>query len=401
VIFVCCVSSPTSGAVLIPEDLTGIVHAGQTNTPEEYALLDSMGAAWLLTTFYWSRIERAEGQWTFDDYDKYVDIAKAADKKITGVLAYDVPWIHKDGKTRYYIPPDKVHLYLRYVQQTAEHFKNRVDAWCIWNEPNFVFWKGSRDEYLSLARQAADALREVDTDVILLGGAFNRGVFGLPTAYIKGLFESGAMDKADAVAFHPYELNPARTARLFMEFRAQAAKYGFEDRVWITETGYPTGGLYPTAVSEKKYPEFIVKTFVNLAINGAKKIFWYQLFDPQNRSKTNSEDYFGLVRSKDDYTSKGAQAFRLCSVYLAGAAYRPEISLLENPPNTLHTFYFEQPSGVRTLVLWKDGKTINLNLNIPGTGFTMHDIVTGAAQTIPAQTSISVGNNPVFITWQE
>ncbi|MDR2922469.1 MAG: hypothetical protein LBU85_03890 [Treponema sp.] len=359
-----------------------------------------MGVSWLLTTFYWSRIEEAEGQWNFDDYDKYVDTAKTAGKKIIGVLAYDVPWIHKDGKTRKYIPPDKIHLYLNYIRQTAAHFKSRVDAWCIWNEPNFIFWKGSRNEYLSLARQAADALRETDTKVILLSGAFNRGVFGLPTAYINGLFESGAMDKADAVAFHPYELNPGRTARLFLDFRAQVAKYGFEDRIWITEAGYPTGGLYPTAVSEKKFPAYIVKTFVNLSVCGAKRILWYQLFDPQNRSGTDSEDFFGLVRSRDDYTSKGAEAFRLCAVYLSGAAYHPELPLRENLPGNLHAFYFEQPSGGRALVLWKEGKAINLDLLVSGSDCTRHDIVTGNAEAIPAQMSIAVGSTPVFITWQ-
>jgi len=396
----CASAPPPSGPVVIPKDFTGIVHAGQTNTPQEYALLDRMGASWILTTFYWDRIEREEGRWNFVDYDTYVDTAKAADKKVLGILAYDVPWIHKDGKARNYIPPDKVHSYLNYVQQTAEHFKGRVDAWCIWNEPNFIFWKGSRDEYLLLARQAADALREVDPDVILLSGAFNRGIFGLPTAYIKGLFESDAMEKADAVAFHTYELNPNRTARLFLEFRAKVAKYGFEDRIWITEMGYPTGGLYPTAVSEKNFPAYIVKTFIGLAINGAKKILWYQLFDPQNRSRANSEDYFGLVRSEDDYTSKGAQAFRLCAVYLSGATYRPELPLREKLPNTLHSFYFEQPSGQRTLVLWKDSGTINLMLQSSESGYTRHDIVTGNAEEKPAQTPIVVRNVPVFITWQ-
>jgi len=396
-----CASNPApSGTVVIPEDIAGIVHAGQTNTPQEYALLDRLGADWIITTFYWDGIEGAEGEWNFDHYDKYVDTANAAGKKIMGVLAYDVSWIHKDGKTHKYIPPDKIHFYLNFVRRTADHFKGRVGAWCIWNEPNFIFWKGSRDEFLSLARQAADAVREVDSDVILLGGAFNRGIFGLPTAYIKGLFESGAMDKSDAVAFHPYELNPNRTVRLFLEFRAQAAKYGFEDRIWITEAGYPTGGWYPTAVSEKNFPKYIVKTFIGLAINGAKKIFWYQLFDPQNRAGINSEDFFGLVRSTEDYTSKGAEAFRLCAVYLSGAAYRPDYPLKKNLPNTLRSFYFEQPSGGRTLVLWNDGNTVNLILNTAGSDFIRHDIVTGNAETIPAQTPIAVGNVPVFITWQ-
>ena len=165
-------------------------------------------------------------------------------------------------------------------------------------------------------------------------------------------------------------------------------------------SGIPTGGWYPTSVSEKNFPAYIVKTFVGLTINGAKKILWYQLSDPLKRSKLNSENYFGLVRSDDDYTSKGAEAFRLCAVYLSGTTYHPELPLRKNLPNTLHTFYFEQQSGGRTLVLWKDGGTINLMLQASENGYTRHDIITGNAEAISSQTPIAIGNVPVFITWQ-
>ncbi|MDR0455146.1 MAG: beta-galactosidase [Treponema sp.] len=389
----------TGGPLEIPADIAGIVHAGRTNTPEEYALLDRLGVSWMLVTFTWNRIESSEGRWDFDFYDQYVDTAQAAGKKIVGVLAYDVPWIHNDGKAHRYIPPDKVYFFLDYVRQTAAHFRGRVDAWCIWNEPNSRFWQGSRDEFLVLARQAANAVKETDPDVTLLGGAFNRGIFGLPTAYIRGLFESGAMEKADAVAFHPYELNPARTVKLYGKFRAIAAEYGFGDRIWITEAGYPTGGWYPTATTEKKFPAYIVKTFVNLTVSGAKKILWYQLFDPVVRDKKNSENFFGLVRSKDDYTSKGAEAFRLCAVYLAGTVYRPDLPVRERLPSSLKTFYFKQPAGGGTLVLWKEGSPLQFTLQIPE-GFIMHDPVSGNAAAVPAEADITVGSMPVFITWQ-
>ena len=387
--------------VTIPADIAGLVHAGQTNTPEEYALLDKLGVSWVLTTFYWSGIERADNQWNFDSNDRYVNTAKAAGKKITGVLGYDVPWIHKDGKTRRYIPPDKVPFFLDYVRKTAEHFRGRVDAWCIWNEPNFSFWNGSREEYLSLARQAADTLREVDPDVILLGGAFNRNITGLPKAYIRGLFESGAMEQADGIAFHPYDTNPARAVKLYGKFRAIAAEYGFEDRIWVTEMGYPTGGWYPTAVAEKKFPAYIVKTFVSLAVSGAQKIFWYQLFDPEHRERMDSEDYFGLVRSKNDYTSKGAEAFRLCTAHIAGTVYRPDLPRREGLSASVQTAYFEKPDGGGALVLWKEGRPARLALQIPDGIFTVRNPVSGNADEVSAETAVTVGSMPVFITWQD
>lgn len=233
---------------LIPDDFAGIVHAGWTRSQEEYNHLEYLGAKWILHTFSWSSIEPNQGEWDFQRYDDLVDTALASGVKVLGVLAYDVRWIHDENPSRY-IPSDKLPFYLEYVRRTVEHFRGRVDAWCIWNEPNTTrFWTGTNEGFFELTRQAADVVKETDSGVILLGGAVNRGYFGLPEKFIRGLFESGAMDKVDGVAFHPYELNPARSLTLYEKFRKIVSDYGFEDKIWITEAGYPTGGRYPTKI---------------------------------------------------------------------------------------------------------------------------------------------------------
>ena len=383
---------------MIPEDFAGIVHAGRTRTQREFAYMDYLGVRWILHTFRWSDIEPEQGEWDFLVYDALVDRNKEAGIKIIGLLAYDNWWIHEGFNGPRYISPQRLPDFLNYVRKTVEHFRGRVDAWCIWNEPNANSWRGTDEEFIELSRQTADAVREVDSEVILLGGAFNRNVTGLPEKFIRKLFESGAMDKADAVAFHPYELNPARTALLYDRFRNIVDDYGFGDRIWITEVGYPTGGWYPTAVSEKKFPAYVVKTFVNLAVSGAQKILWYQLFDPPERVNRNSEHFFGLVRSREDYTSKGAEAFRLCAVHLAGTGYRPDLPLHEKLPRSLRAFYFEQPAGGGTLVLWKEGASTRVTLQPPD-GAAIHDLVSGNSSPLSTETTITVGSMPVFITW--
>ena len=397
-----CASAPESLAPQtgreIPADFSGLVHAGGTNTSEEFAFLDYMGTGWILHTFYWSRIESEQGEWDFINYDTLVDNAEAAGIKVLGVLAYDNRWIHTDRKSHNYIPPARLPDYLEYVRKTVDHFRGRVDAWCIWNEPNFHFWTGTGKEFFELARQAADVIRETDNEVILLGGAFNRGVFGLPKKYIRGLFESGAMEKADAVAFHPYELNPGRTARLYDQFREIVDDYGFGDKIWITEVGYPTGGWYPTRISEKNLPAYVIKTCVLLLTRGSQKVFWYQLFDPHRRNGGNSEDFFGLAQS--DYSSKGAEAFRLCAQFLSGSSYRAQELRRENLPNSLRSFYFEG-DGNCVLILWNESPgERQVRLLLSGTGHTRHDPVSGSASVLQMETVVKAGSMPVFITWQ-
>jgi len=400
-------SSCASSRLIFPEhtviskDFAGIVHAGGTRTLKEFVYLDHLGVNWILHTFYWSSIEPEQGEWVFLTYDDLVNKAKKADIKVLGVLAYDNWWIHDGLDGPRYIPPQRMPDFLNYVRKTVEHFRGRVDAWCIWNEPNNHFWRGTDEEFIELARLTADAVREVDSEVILLSGAFNRNVSGLPEKFIRGLFESGAMEKVDGVAFHPYELNPYRTALLYEKFKNIVDDYGFGDKIWITEVGYPTGGWYPTRVQEKRFPEYVIKTWVLLAAAGAQKILWYQMFDPFLRSKGNSEDYFGLVRSRRDYASKGAEAFRLCAMFLSGTdCYAAELGA-DGLPRSMRSFWF-RGNGRGVLVLWNDNLgQRQIRLRLSGTNFLLHDPVTGAESQIQADTEVRVGRMPVFITWDE
>ncbi|MDR1868485.1 MAG: beta-galactosidase [Treponema sp.] len=387
--------------VIIPADYSGVVHAVRTKTQEEYALLDYLGVNWTLHTFNWNQIEHEQGEWNFTDFDSLVDNANAAGVKMIGLLAYDNRWIHEDNKMRRYIPPHKTEHFLQYVKKTVEHFRGRVSAWCIWNEPNFHFWKGTDDEFIEIARLTADAIREVDSEVIILGGGFNRGVFGLPEKFIRKLFENGAMDKADGIAFHPYEINPVRTASLYSKFRKISEDYGFGDKIWLTEVGYPTGGFYPTKTSEKKFPEYVIKTYVLLAASGSKKLLWYQMYDPVDRKKNDSEYFFGLVRSVQDHSSKGAEAFRLCAKYLPDTSCFVQKRGENGFPRSVISFWFKA-AGRGALVLWNESPgSKKVHLRLTGTDIFMHDPVSGSANPIQAETIIKVGKMPVFITWQE
>jgi len=383
----------------IPADYAGVAHAGGIKTQQE--LLDHMGIRWILYTFNWDRIESEPGQWDFQYYDEIVDMTNEAGIKTLGILAYDSPHIHADNKRHNYIPPDKIENFQEYVRRTVEHFRGRIGAWCIWNEPNTnLFWTGSDKEFFELARLAADAVREIDSEVILMGGAFNRGVFGLQKKFIQGLFDSGAMKKCDAVAFHPYELNPSRSARLYDKFKKMIDPYGFGNKIWITEIGYPTSGWYPTKVPEEKLYAHVIKTFTLLAVRGSQKLLWYQLFDPVDRKPSNSEDFFGLVRSREDFTSKGADAFRLCATFISGTSLSTQELQREKLPASLAAYYF-RGNETNALVMWNNNPAaIKVSAALPGTSHTRHDPVTGATESIQANVEMRIDSAPVFITWE-
>jgi len=392
----------------IPDDFAGIAHAGRTGENTEFSQLEYLGVRWTLHTFAWQDIEGTQGEWDFAKHDKITNDCIAANIKVIGILAYDSPWIHEEGRRLRYVPPERLPDFLVYVKKTVEHFKGRVDAWCIWNEPNFYFWTGTQEEFIELSRQTAEAVREVDSDVILLAGAFNR-VPRLPVNFIRNLFNSGAMEKVDYIAFHPYETSANRSVRLYEQFRKVVDEYNYGNKIWITEMGFPTGGWYPHRIPLRRFPEAVIKVYAHLSYAGAMNVLWYQMYDPivrNRRGLRKSEDFFGLIRSAEDPTSKAAEAYRLCASYMPDTVCYALTPEQDGIPRSIKAFWFKGEHN-SALVIWKDGIgttllgcTRRLNIRLNGTNHTQHNIVSGSVSDVSSMISIRAGREPVFITWQ-
>jgi hypothetical protein len=389
---------PSGKQAEIPEDFFGIAHAARTQTAEEYELLEEMGVKWILSTFYWSRIESEKDTFDFLNYDSYVDDAKKQGKKIVGILGYTADYLYPKGKSKRYISPKNIPLFLRFVEETVRHFQGRVDVWSIWNEPNVFFWKGSDREFFELTRLAALKIHEIDQNAYIIGGVFFRS----PAGFIKKMHNSGAIEELDALAFHPYAVNPSGSMKVYDNFIKILSEINYSGPVWITEVGYPTGGWYPSKVSQNNFPSYIVKTITGAAARGARALVWYEMFDSVDPLKTsiNSEDHFGLI-NKDFSRKDGAWAFELCARFLPGSRYVPELPHRDNIPSYIVSFCFmDAISGNNTLILWNDKKSIQkIALDLPAAAL-LHDISTGENRPLQVNTPLDIGNKPLIITWQ-
>ena len=392
---------PRGGSVTVPEDFFGIVHAGETRTPEEYQLLNEMGVTWVLRTFYWNTVENEQGKFDFAGYDDYVGTAIREGKKVLAVLGYEADWLYPPGKSKKYISPENIPLFLNYVEETVRHFGGRVDAWEIWNEPNLMFWKGKDKEFFELTRLAAERIRETDPDAYILGGIFWR----TPKSFIKKMHKAGAMENLDGLAFHPYAVNPRGSMKVHDKFLDVLSQINYTGPVWITEMGYPTAGWYPTKASPEEFPAYIVKTMTGSAARGARVLLWYELFDSYNKDEVppktrDSEKFFGLLYP--NYERKdGAWAYELCARFLPGSRLANDILQRENIPSNVISFCFmDGAAGNNTLILWNDKNRIQnavLSLASPA---LLHDASTGQSQSLAAEASLEIGNMPLIITWE-
>jgi hypothetical protein len=405
----------------IPVDLMGMVHAGERSEVDtEYTLLDKLGVEWMLTDFSWGSIEPSEGDWNLDAFKTYADNGQAHHKKILALLDYDVGWIHDgthsddpftDGAGHKYIAVSEIPYFVKYVKETVTHYKDRVDAWCIWNEPNLSdrFWRGTPEEFFALTKAAAAAIREVDPGAFIIGGAFNTTA---SEDWFRGIFTSGAMDNIDAIAYHPYMIGPGPTANAYTNFQKIVSEYGFGDKIWVTEVGYPTydgpsrpAGRYGTDVQAANMPETVMLTITLLTVNGAQRIFWYHLFDPVPASQDNgdSEDWFGLVNH--DFTPKpGAAAYRLAAKHIPGTVCKTPGR--DGLSNVIQAYYFEGQNR-HALIVWNEINTPKeVRVYLPGTNQQVYDLTTGDPRAI-AETSTytlkskdGVNHFIQFFTWE-
>jgi hypothetical protein len=122
----------------------------------------------------------------------------------------------------------------------------------------------------------------------------------------------------------------------------------------------------------------------------------------QGKAKTawNPSHFFGLIYP-DNTRKDGAAAFILCSQFLPGAEYRPELPERAGLPPSVTALYFRGKDGRNALILWNDSPgTQPLRLAIPaGTEWLNHDISSGATKPISGDMRLSLTRTPVFISW--
>jgi len=418
-------------AVLVPSDFAGMCHSGSSNDLDrEYAMLDEMGVVWVHRDFSWSSIEPGEGNFVFDLFDGYVERANAESKKIIGMLLYDVKWVHDlmGHENQRRIWNDEIPYFTKYAVETVKRYNGinghgKVDAWFIWNEPDLTprFWTGTKDEFFALTKATVKAIRTLDSEqgtvTTLVGGVFTAIV---SDEWIKGLFESGAMDKVDGIAYHPYSPSPSGSLAFYKRFREKTMPYGFADKIWINEMGYPTysekgslpAGRYGTDQWEGSMPEIAAKTFALLAAGGAKNLTWYHLFDGANRDNSDSEDWFGLVwrKSADEWIKKGGYwGYALSAMHIPGKTYKEKKFFSAAVPANIKSAYFEGHGSEEgnTLIVWNDSplRPAEVTITLNGSNHKLWDIASGESSDIdktsthtlyPANTG---QKSLIFLTW--
>ena len=176
-----------------------------------------------------------DGRRDFGRWDAVLESAGRAGVEILAVL--DGPKTLTTGDV-----PDAWRMFVR---ETVTHFRGRISAWEVWNEPNIeTFWHlPNPTNYLAFLKATCAEIRAADAEARVLIGGFSH----VPLGFIEDIYRLGGKDSFDVMNVHPYSRpRPPEDdlEREITELRALMARYGDEVKpIWITEIGWATQKL--------------------------------------------------------------------------------------------------------------------------------------------------------------
>ncbi len=225
--------------------------------------------------------------------------------------------------------------------------------------------RGDAAVYLRLLSKTYAALKKIDPDIKIIGGAVTGG--GLATSWLEEIIKLGAMDFMDAISVHPYNYwdGPNATPENIMSGIAELenrlvalSNTKKEIPIYITEIGWPNHqGQYgfPQEISATYIQRLLLLARTESYIKG---IWWYD-FQNDGTDPNINEHNFGLVNY--DLTPKNAYYSLQEIAQLATYADYSEQIKTELPITALK---FMSPDGSATLALWTVNQNILNNITV-------------------------------------
>lgn len=138
-----------------------------------------------------------------------------------------------------------------YVYDRVSHFKGRVKAWVVFNEPNWDGFKNNPEGYTEALKVAYTKAKQADPNVTIVTGNFLSTEGGL--SFLEKMYAAGAQGYFDVLGIDPYcypasplEPNTGLSGHTFwklpMLYDLMVQNGDAEKKVWVIEFGYRTPG---------------------------------------------------------------------------------------------------------------------------------------------------------------
>ncbi len=289
-------------------------HDSAARVRRHMRLARALGVRYLRCAFSWNGIEPQRGQYQFAFWDMLVNEAARAHVQLLPYVAYTPRWAAVRDEKFWTQPPKDAAFFADMMRVLAARYRGRIHTWEFWNEPdNREYWAGSADEFGTMVKAAAEAVRTADPAAVLVLGGMSRP----PGNFLDVLVANGVDRYVDVIAQHAYpeswdeERAESAFGRWIPEAKARAARAGAD--LWVNEMGYSDyrydashASVYGTNINyvyehTRRYAaDFLFKSLVMTLASGQVSVAgWYRLDDfaddDRRMSADKVNDHLGLT----------------------------------------------------------------------------------------------------------
>jgi hypothetical protein len=269
----------------------------------------------------WADVAPARGAWDFERLDAIVAQAAARRVPVLYTLGSTPRWASaRPDEAGPYGPgcaaePARLADWDEYVRRVAARYRGAIEAYELWNEPNFSdvardrgapgFYTGPVGAMVEMARAARAAIAALDPAARLLTPGFTNGPDRLAL-----FLDAGGAPLVDGVAYHFYSADSARFIAQVAEVREVMRRRGLATLpLWNTECGVDAGTLRGDAsLAGAKLAQFLL---LGAALGLAR--FHYYAWDDGHSGMTGA----------DAASRARAAAWTRTTAWLRGAALAP------------------------------------------------------------------------------
>ncbi|HET8631378.1 MAG TPA: cellulase family glycosylhydrolase [Thermomicrobiales bacterium] len=272
--------------------------------------LDRVGQAgfgWVRFQLVWSDFEPFKGHYDWAPLDAKVDAASSRGLNVLLTVVRSPAWA---APARPGGLPEDSNAFAAMLMQVTGHYKGRVQAYEIWNEPNLAGEVGGRVDpaaYTATLQTAFTAIKAVDQSaLVVLGGLLftpdnDPAVAVDDMTFLNAVYANGGGQFFDALGVHAYGAanppealypdapgpgdcpalyasqqgscyrdNRAYYFRHVEDLRALLVQHSdYKKQIWLTEFGWPScqgepappGYEYCQLISEQQQADYIVRAF--------------------------------------------------------------------------------------------------------------------------------------------
>ena len=245
----------------------------------------------------WAKCEKEKGKYNFAWLDSCVYGLADQSVKPWICLCYGNPLYGSGVRlgAKIFTDDKAMTAWLKYVETTVGRYKNVVNEWEVWNEPN---GGNGSSEYASLLIKTAEVIKRVQPEAKVLGFS----LAGIPLKFTEEVFESlkanNKLKLVDYLSYHPYTNNPDDSYEVVDKLKAMAESYNPDIKLFQGENGSPSQLEWTHALAYYTWTEISqAKWFMRRMAGDHVRNIPTSIFTMIDLKYYNMLQSFGLIRS--------------------------------------------------------------------------------------------------------